>query len=259
MYIPGYYIASESFIHRLDPRVKLLSVIAVSLLILVAGLFPGTIITLFLFAVMAMSRISPIILFKTLKPVSFFILILFLLHLLFTRGTPLPPFPNWPVTVTSEGLKKGLMVSWQFALLVLSASVLTATTSPTELVAAVEKLLRPFSSFGVPSHDIAMMVSMAFRFLPSFVQEAARIKEAHLARGSNLAELNLGAKLRAAISFSSTLVINSLRKADELATAMEARAYSRGHRTSLRKLQFTRTDYLATVMISGFVVVCVLI
>ncbi len=258
MYIPGHYIAGDSFIHRLDPRVKLLSVIALSLLILSANPAAEAVISLFLFSLIVISRISPAVLLRSLRPVFVFIAILFLLHLLFTEGTPVPPFPDWPVTVTFEGLGRGLTVSWQFVLLVLSASILTAATCPTELVAAMERLLRPFSSFGVPSHDIAMMVSMAFRFLPTFVQESARIKEAQMARGAGFTKLTIKSRLRAAVSFSTTLVINSFRRADELATAMEARAYSRGHRTCLRELRLTRIDYLATVMVSTFIGACVI-
>ena len=259
MYIPGHYIAGSSFLHRLDPRVKLLSAIGFSLLILAAGSVTEAIITLFLLALVVISEISPIKLLRALKPALFFIVILFMLHLLFTKGAPVPPFPDWPITVTFEGLKRGLIVSWQFALLILNALILTATTSPTELVAAMERLLRPLGRFGVPSHDIAMMVSMAFRFLPSFVQEAGRIKEARLSRGADFRSLTLKARLRAAVSFSTILVINSFRRADELATAMEARAYSRGNRTSLKELELTRVDYLAAAMISTFIVICAFI
>ncbi|MFO7600002.1 MAG: energy-coupling factor transporter transmembrane component T, partial [Candidatus Desulfacyla sp.] len=148
-------------IHRLDPRVKIGSTIVLSMLILKGGIFTGTLVSAFLIAVIALSHVGVKPMIRSFRPVLVFFALLFFVHLLFTDGKPIPPFPPWRVTVTYEGLYRGAITTWQFALLIWSASILTMTTLPTELVSGIERLLRPLTRIGVPSHDLAMMVSVA--------------------------------------------------------------------------------------------------
>ncbi len=247
----GQYIPCESLIHRLDPRVKIGSTVALSILILKGGTFSGVLITAFLIALVPLSRLGVNDMTKALRPVLFFFALLFFLHLLFTDGTPIPPFPSWRVTVTYEGLYRGAMTTWQFILLILSASILTMTTSPTELVSGIERLLRPLKRLGVPSHDLAIMISMALRFVPTFLEEIDRIKAAQMARGANFSSGPFVRRTRAVISLLLPLVLRAFRRADELVIAMEARGYKRGPRTYMKELCMTRADYAAVLVIVG--------
>jgi len=157
-YVPGY-----SPVHRLDPRVKILSVLLLSIVILNAGAVESLVVTTFLLAAVSLSGLSAGRIAAALKPLAWFFAILFCLHFFFTDGHPI--FSALPA-VTYEGLDRGVTVTWQFVALVVSAAVLTMTTAPSELVGGFEKLLRPFNRFGLPSHDIAIMVSIALRFVP---------------------------------------------------------------------------------------------
>ncbi|MFH0844869.1 MAG: CbiQ family ECF transporter T component, partial [Pseudomonadota bacterium] len=250
----GQYIPGGSLIHRIDPRVKIGSVMGLSILILKGESTAMGLITAFLIGLLPISHLSIHHVAKALKPMSFFLFLFFILHLFFTHGTPIPPFPPWDVTVTYEGLHKGLMVTWQFALLLLSASILTMTTSPTEIICGIEKILRPFKRIGIPSHDIAIMVSIALRFMPTILQEMDRIKEAEMARGAAFQGGTWGQRLRAIKFLVVSLLLRSLRRGDELATAMEGRGYQRGPRTYMRELRLSRIDYvsmLAMILLTG--------
>ncbi|MFH1954511.1 MAG: energy-coupling factor transporter transmembrane component T [Pseudomonadota bacterium] len=249
MYHIGQYVPGESIIHRLDPRVKIGSAVVLSILILKGGILTEGIASAFLLALVPCSRLAPHHMRNALRPVMFFFVLLFFLHLFFTDGTPIPPFPPWHVTVTYEGLHRGAMITWQFMLLILSASILTMTTTPTELVSGIERLLRPLKILGVPSHDVAIMISIALRFVPTFLEEIDRIKEAQMARGANFKTGPLARRAKATLSLLMPLVLCSLRRADELATAMEARGYRRGPRTYMKELSMTRADYVAVLVI----------
>ncbi len=235
-------------IHRLDPRVKIGSTIVLSILILKGGGFTGALISAFLIALIPLSRLGVKPMVKAFRPVLVFFALLFFVHLFFTDGNPIPPFPPWRVTVTYEGLYRGAITTWQFALLILSASILTMTTLPTELVSGIERLLRPLKRLGVPSHDIAMMVSVALRFVPTFLQEIDRIKAAQMARGASFGSGPFVRRTRSAISLLLPLVLRAVRRADELVIAMEARGYRRGPRTYMKELSMSRADYAAVAV-----------
>jgi energy-coupling factor transporter transmembrane protein EcfT len=184
-----------------------------------------------------------------------FLGLLFFMHLNFTEGTPLPPFPQWYITPTYEGLYRGMRITWDFVLLLISAAVLTRTTSPTETVRGIEGLLRPLGLLGIPSHDIAIMIAIALRFVPVFLEEIERIKEAQMARGAEFKTGTLLQRTKAAIGMLTPLIVGFARRADELAIAMEARGYSRGlSRTYMTELRISRTDYGAMgimILITG--------
>jgi biotin transport system permease protein len=240
----------ESVVHRRDPRVKIASVIGLSIITLGGDIFSLTMITTCLIALVPMSRLKTHQIWLALRPVTFFLGLLFLLHLIFTKGTPVPPFPDWPVTVTYEGLYTGALITWRFALLVMSAAILTMTTSPSELIMGIERLLRPFQRFGIPSHDVAVMISLALRFVPTLLDEIDRLKEAQTARGAHFNNRNLVKRTRAFISLVIPLVMSTMRRADDLALAMEGRGYRRGPRTYLKELSMSRADYLALVLVT---------
>ena len=251
----GQYLPSDTFLHRLDPRVKILSVVALSLLIFGATTGEIVLISAFLFAAIRSAGMTPAVALRSLKPVAVFMAMIFSVHLLFTEGEPLVSLAPLPMRITREGILRGLFVTWQFAGLVLAAAVLTRTTSPSDLVGGIERLLRPFSRVGVPSQDIAVMIAMALRFMPMLLEEYDRLRTAQMARGADFTTGGLLLRGRAIAALAVPLLLSSFRRADELAVAMEARGYRRGPRTTLRELRFSGTDLRAFAAMALFVLV----
>ncbi len=241
----GQYIPRSSIIHRLDPRVKLAATIILSIMVLKGDLLTQCWITAFLLILIPVSHLNFVHLRSAFRPMRFFLGLLFSLHLLFTAGTPIPPFPPWPITITYEGLQTGAFVLWQFSLLILSAAILTMSTPPGQLISGIERFLRPLKGLGVPSQDVALMVSMAMRFVPVILDELSRIKEAQTARGARFESGPILRRMTSAASLLIPLIQGTMRRADALAMAMESRGYSRGPRTYLRELRMERKDYLA--------------
>ena len=250
----GEYISGESVIHGLDPRVKIASVVGMSIVVLWGEIFTQIMITAFLIVMISVSRIPFSRILRALRPMVFLLGLLFFLHLFFTGGRAIPPFPLWHVTITYEGLFQGALISWRFALLLLAASLLTMTTTPSDLVSGIERILRPFKLIRIPSHDVAIMISIALRFLPTFLHEIERIKEAQMARGAKFKTGSLLQRTMAYRALAVPLVFNTLRRADELALAMEGRAYKRGPRTYLNELHLSRIDYIALLVMTLMIV-----
>lgn len=249
----GHYVHRSSPVHRLDPRVKLLSVLALSGVIVGSGI-PGALLTTWLLLLAAgLSRLGPGPMRWALRPVRIFLLLFVLLHLFMTPGRPLPPFPEAAFSPTIEGLGRGLMVAWRFVLLVTAAALLTMTTQPEELVAGIERLLRPFNRLGLPSHDVAITVSLALRALPMLLDEYDRIKTAQMARAADFRAHGLRRRIRAAGHLLLPLLFALWRRTEELALAMEARGYRRGPRTTAREWRLRRTDVTASGIV--FVVI----
>jgi energy-coupling factor transporter transmembrane protein EcfT len=251
MYNLGQYLPTDSPIHRLDPRIKILSVVALSVMILRTHGFEPALISLFLAAAAFVGRMKPRHVIDALRPLAFFLCILFFLHLFFTAGRPLLKFPPG-ITVTFEGLHRGLLTTWQFVALVTGASILTLTTSPSRLISGLERLLRPFSCLGIPSHDIAVMISLALRFVPTLLEESERVRKAQLARGIDFKKGNIIKRFKTVSSLIVPLALGSLRRAEELARAMEGRGYERGPRTYLRELRLAPSDYTAFAVVIVF-------
>jgi len=245
MYHMGHYIPKDSLIHRLDPRIKIAAVILMSILVLNGGFMTQSVLTLFLMGLVPISRIRTGQFLRALRPMWVFFAILFFLHLLFTAGTPIPPFPHWRVTLTYEGLYTGSLTTWQFVLLITTAALLTMTSSPSQLVSGIEGLLRPLRVIGIPSHDLAMMISLALRFVPTLLEEIARIRDAQAARGAQFNRGRMSKRLRAISALVLPVILSAFRRADALAVAMAARGYGSGPRTSMRELRLGRADYVA--------------
>lgn len=234
MYNLSQYIYQVSTIHSRDPRVKIIAVLTFSIVILqLNGI--GLLIAAGLVTVCShLAHIFPGTLIRASRPVWPFFLGLFLMYLFFTPGQPLPGFPIGPVQISEQGLYTGIIQISRFLLLVLAASLLTMTTTESELTLGLETLLRPLSFIGISSHDIAMMISLALRFFPVLANEMNDIREAQLARGANFNPRQLGGKVRAISYMAAPLSINLFRRCDELVDAMEARGYKQGHRTYLQ-------------------------
>ncbi|MFA5182499.1 MAG: energy-coupling factor transporter transmembrane component T [Syntrophales bacterium] len=248
----GQFNSAFSPLRHVDPRVKILTVVVLSILIFQAT--PGVIvmISLFMGLVILISRVSMQELGRALKPIAVFAVLLFLLHLFFTEGRDIFVIPLLPVRITYEGLENGFLVVWQFAALVTAGALLTMTTPPSTLVAALEKLLKPLKIVRVPTQDLAVMVSMALRFVPTFSEEYNRMKTARLARGGDLKGKGLIRKVKTAISIVVPLILSAFRRADDLAAAMEARGYARGPRTTLKELRLTGMDFAVLALMVSF-------
>lgn len=245
----GQYVPGDSPVHRLDPRVKIVAALLLSIVILNTGALESLAVTAFLMAGTALAGLSGGRIAAALRPLAWFFAALFFLHLFFTEGRPIVAVLP---AVTWEGLWRGTAVTWQFAALVVSAAILTMTTDPSGLVGGFERLLRPFNRIGVPSHDIAVMVSVALRFVPTLLEEAERMKEAQVARGADFGDGGPVRRLRKMASLVIPLILCTFRRADELALAMEGRGYHRGPRTYLHELRFSRADYAALLAVAAF-------
>lgn len=235
----------------IDPRTKIMAVVTLSILIFQAG--PGEIIllSLFLAILIRLSGAGLRDVARMLKPIAFFAGFLFLLHLFFTPGREIFPAAGLPARITYEGLAKGGEVVWQFTALVTAGALLTLTTPPSELVAALERLLHPLQILRVPTQDLAIMVAMALRFAPTFLEEYQRMKTARIARGGGLPGERLSRRIKSSWQITASLLLSACRRAEDLAAAMEARGYARGPRTTARELRLHRGDYAAaTIMIS---------
>jgi len=248
----GQYLPGDTIIHRLDPRVKILSVVALSILIFGATPAEILLISAFLAAVIHATRMTPVQALGALRPVAVFMAMIFLVHLFFTEGRPILSLAPLPVRITQEGLVRGVYVTWQFAGLVLSAAVLTLTTPPSDLVGGIERLLRPLSRVGIPSQDLAVMIAMALRFMPMLLEEYDRLRMAQMARGADFTTGSLALRTRAVAALAVPLLLSAFRRADELAVAMEARGYRRGPRTTLRELALSGCDLGAFAFMAAF-------
>ncbi|NLV22939.1 MAG: energy-coupling factor transporter transmembrane protein EcfT [Syntrophomonadaceae bacterium] len=251
MYDLGQYIPRQSLVHKLDPRVKIIAVIALSIIILQAdqlGLLLAGISTLLL-GLVVLAQLPPKYVLQALKPALPFFLCLFLVYLLFTPGRTLLLFPLGPLLISYEGLMLGIVQIWKFLLLLVAAALLTMTTTASELTGGLQRLLRPVKIFGISSHDIAMMLGLALRFIPTLQNEMRNVRDAQLARGAKFNPGRPGGKVKALGFLAVPLLLNIIRRSDELVDAMEARGYQPGRRSYLYNPALTRTDYVIITLI----------
>ncbi len=241
----GRYVHGTSILHRLDPRAKLLS----SFLIMGAlfageGMRPAFIALGFTVLAAALSRLPASYLLRSVLPFKWLIIITVLLNVLFTGGHIILEAPLPYGGITSEGLQLGFLYGLRLGILVFLASLLTLTTEPVVLVDGVEKLLRPLARFGLHPHDIALAMVITIRFIPVLLDEAVKIRKSHASRG--LRPAGLRANLRSVSLLLVPLFISAIRRAEELAVAMESRLYRSGvHRTRFREIRMESCDWLA--------------
>lgn len=246
----GQYFPGDSFLHQLDPRVKILIVIVyIVALFFMESISPFLILGVILFLLLIYCRIPIKVLIKGLKPLRFLVIITFLINALLTDGEVLL---KWQfLKITKEGLYLATVMALRLIFLVLGTSVLTLTTSPIALTDGVEKLLNPLKPIGVPAHELAMMMTIALRFVPTLLEETDRIMKAQSARGADFETGNMIAKAKAMVPLLVPLFINSFRRADELAVAMEARCYRGGEgRTKLNPIVLKKRDIRLALLMS---------
>jgi energy-coupling factor transport system permease protein len=244
--IIGQYIEKDSIIHNLDPRTKILVIMFFIMTIFLLGTFKGYFaLAILILITILLSKIKPGYMIKSIKPLLFIILFTFFIHLFMTRGGRI--LWEWKfLRIEEEGLNLGLFMALRLIFLVSYTSLLTLTTSPLQLTDGIERLLNPFKKIGVPAHELAMMMTIALRFIPTLLEETKKIMKAQQARGADFESGNLIKKAKSLIPLLVPLFVSAFRRADELALAMESRCYRGGeNRTRMNVLAFARRDYWA--------------
>ena len=248
----GQYYPEQSVIHRLDARTKILGTLLYIIEIFLVNSFAGFgLVILALGVLIGISRVPVRFIFKGLKAVVFIILLTFVLNLFMFDGTVLW---HWKfLTITYEGLYRSCFMALRLILLIIGTSMLTLTTKPMELTDGLEKLLKPINRFGLPSHEIALMMSIALRFIPTLLEETDKIMKAQQARGADFESGNLIQRVKNMIPILIPLFVGSFRIAQDLALAMEARCYHGGvGRTRMKENVFSRRDGVAGVLLAVF-------
>lgn len=248
----GQYYPEQSVIHRLDARTKILGTLLYIIEIFLVNSFTGFgLVILALGVLIGISRVPVRFIFRGLKAVVFIILLTFVLNLFMFDGTVLW---HWKfLTITYEGLYRSCFMALRLILLIIGTSMLTLTTKPMELTDGLEKLLKPFNRFGLPSHEIALMMSIALRFIPTLLEETDKIMKAQQARGADFESGNLIQRVKNMIPILIPLFVGSFRIAQDLALAMEARCYHGGvGRTRMKEIIFSRRDGVAGVLLAVF-------
>ena len=241
----GQYFPGTTVIHRLDPRTKLsLTVIYIAALFTAKGPIAYALMFAALVACVVVSKISLKTIMKSLKPILFVLLFTMILNMLFTNGTVI--FELWIIKVTREGLIFAGYMMARLVMLVTGTFLLTYTTSPLALTDGIESLLNPLKKIKLPVHELAMMMSIALRFIPTLIEEADKIMSAQKARGADFETGNIIKRAKAMLPLLIPLFVSAFRRADELAVAMESRCYHGGEgRTRMKKLKMSAIDYLA--------------
>jgi energy-coupling factor transport system permease protein len=238
----GQYIPGNSVVHRLDPRTKIIITLAYMILLCALNNFYGYIFPVgFIMLATILSGISVRYLLKGLKPLVFIITLTFVLNSFMIKGRVI--YHLGPLDITYEGLSQGAFMAIRLILLITGTSLLTLTTSPISLTDGIERLLSPFKKIGVPAHELAMMMTIALRFIPTLLEETDKIMKAQMARGADFESGNLINRAKNLVPLLVPLFISAFRRADDLAMAMEARCYRGGEdRTRMKELKMTFLD-----------------
>ncbi len=248
----GQYFPGDTIIHRLDPRIKIIIIsLFIASLFFINSFIPYIFILGFILSVVRISKVPLKFILKGIKPLLFIILITFTINVFMTKGEVL--FEIGPLTVTKEGLYLAVFMALRLIFLITGTSLLTLTTSPIALTDGIEKLLSPLKKIGLPAHELAMMMTIALRFIPTLLEETDKIMKAQMARGADFESGNILNRAKNLVPLLVPLFINAFRRADELATAMEARCYRGGeNRTRLNELKLKKTDMMALISMTIF-------
>ena len=241
----GQYISGHSFLHKMDPRGKIIAVMLYMIALFVINNSMGywSMIAVSVFIVL-ISQVPIKFFLKGLKPMVFIVVLTVVLQMLMTPGEVLW---QWGfLRLTREGIRQAIFMGTRLVLLVGITSVLTLTTTPIALTDGIEQLLKPLSKIGVPAHELAMMMTIALRFIPTLIEETDKIMKAQAARGADFESGNLLQRAKALIPLLVPLFLSAFKRADELAMAMEARCYRGGeNRTRMKQLRYTYRDAVA--------------
>lgn len=260
--IIGQYIPTGSVIHKLDPRIKILLTLAfIVLLFVVSGFWPYVVLTGFVVYIVAACKIKVKVFLKGLKPMAFILAFTVILNLFMTDGTAIVSIPVgnlFDFTITKEGIFAAIALFIRLLYLIIGTSVLTLTTSPLSLTDGIESLLKPFEVIKIPAHEIAMMMTIAIRFIPTLAEETDKIMKAQMARGADFESGNILRRAKAMVPLLVPLFVSSFRRADELATAMESRCYHGGvGRTKMKQMKISNIDIVGIIIFILISVVCI--
>ncbi|MEE8815343.1 MAG: energy-coupling factor transporter transmembrane component T [Lachnospiraceae bacterium] len=255
----GQYYQTDSRIHRMDPRVKLIGTFVFIISLFVVNNYIGYVLSgVFLAILIANSRVPFRYIVRGLKAIVFLMLITVICNLFLTKGTPLVSF--WKLTITYEGLDFACKMAIRLMFLIIGSSMMTLTTTPNQLTDAMESVFGPLKVFHVPVHEISMMMSIALRFIPILTEETDKIEKAQIARGADFESRNLMKRIRSMVPLLVPLFISAFRRANDLAMAMEARCYHGGEgRTKMKPLKYRKEDVAAYIILAAYFVLCILI
>ena len=243
----GQYYSADSLIHRLDARIKIIAaVLFIVELFIVKNYYGFILMGLVLFTVIAISKVPLSFILRGLKPIFIILMFTFALNLFMVPGTVI--WTWWKLKITKEGLHTAVFMAVRLILLIMGSSMLTLTTKPISLTDGIEKLFSLFRKI-LPVHEIAMMMSIALRFIPTLLEETDKIMKAQQARGADFESGNLIKRVKALIPILVPLFVSAFRIAQDLALAMEARAYHGGEgRTRMHEMKFVKRDYIALLL-----------
>lgn len=256
----GQYYPAKSAVHRLDPRVKLVSTLLYLISLFLFKSIPGYLVaTAFLAAVIHLSKVPLKHIVKGLKPIIMILMLTVVFNLFLTRDGDVI-FHAWIFTITEGGLRTAVYMAIRLIYLIIGSSLMTFTTTPNELTDGIESLLHPLNRIHVPVHEVAMMMSIALRFIPILLEETDKIMKAQLARGADFESGNIIQRAKAMIPILVPLFVSAFRRANDLAMAMEARCYRGGEgRTKMKPLKYNSRDIAAYGIVIVYVVAVVLI
>ena len=255
----GQHFPGNSLVHRFDPRLKLVLTVAYIVLLFAASNPLGlTLSILFLGVMYKVAKIPVKMIGKSLKPILPIVLFTAVLNLFFVSGEGDPLVHFWFLSIYAEGVRYAVLMAVRVMALIAGTSLLTYTTSPIVLTDAIEQLLKPLGKLHFPVHELAMMMSIALRFIPTLIEETDKIMNAQKARGAQLDTGKMTDRVKALVPVLIPLFISAFRRADELAMAMEARCYSGGEgRTKMKPLRYQGTDRKAYVILIAFLVLVI--
>ena len=255
----GQYYQTESVIHKLDPRVKLGgTMLYIISLFLFESVWGYVLAALFLVAVIKLSKVPFKFMVRGMRAILFLLLLTVVFNLFLTPGEPLVTL--WKLTVTKEGLSVAIFMAIRLTFLIIGSSIMTLTTTPNNLTDGMEKMLSPLKVLKVPVHEVAMMMSIALRFIPILLEETDKIMKAQIARGADFESGNLLQRAKAMVPLLVPLFISAFRRANDLAMAMEARCYRGGDgRTKMKPLVYKNCDFVAYGFIAGYLILKILV
>ena len=260
----GQFIDTGSFLHRMDSRIKLiLTILYVVCLFLIDSPLAYAVFSLFTLFLIILSKIPVKVIIKGLKPMIFILVFTVLINIFMIPGErvfSLDVFGLFSLGVSREGIISALFMAVRIIFLVIGTSLLTLTTTPIMLTDGVEKLLKPFNKIKVPSHEIAMMMTIAIRFIPTLAEETDKIIKAQTARGADFESGNIIKRGKAMIPILVPLFVSAFRRADDLAVAMDSRCYHGGeNRTRMKELKITSKDILSFCVVTVILLAIILI
>ena len=251
----GQYYPADSFIHRLDPRVKIVCTLLFLISLFVQNSLPGYVVaTLFLAFVIRASKVPFKFIVRGLKAIILLLMFTVVMNLFLTKGGAVL-VRVWIFQITEAGLRISVFMAVRLIYLIIGSSLMTLTTTPNALTDGIESLLRPLDKLHVPVHEVAMIMSIALRFIPILLEETDKIMKAQIARGADLESGNILQRAKAMVPILVPLFVSAFRRANDLALAMEARCYAGGAgRTKMKPLRYAKQDISAYVVMAVYFV-----